>query len=84
MNIEQCKELFVLCKEFGVRSFKYEDYTTRDCLEATFEPVELSGISGQLGGLPGFPANGKVPTDDEFLFAATEGFEPKEAIKEEG
>jgi hypothetical protein len=69
MNIEQVRAVFTLCKEFGIRSIKTPE------LEAVFDiqdtPVVLSDLIN----------NGKIPTEEEFLFSAVEGFGPKEEEK---
>lgn len=82
MTHDQIKPILALCREHGVRSIKLNG------LEVLFDPVEPFGVPEQLGNVPGFSANGKIPTEEEFLFAAVD-YDPsankdQPALKEEG
>lgn len=65
MTSDHVKQVFAICREFNVRSIKYQD------LEATFE---LQEAQTTLSSLPGA---GKMPSEEDFLFAAVEGFNPE-------
>lgn len=60
MTHDQIRSVLLLCKEHGVRSIKIPE------LEAVFEKTE---IPLSIEGLPGA---GKMPSEEEFLFAAVD------------
>jgi hypothetical protein len=65
MNPQQMRDVFALCKEFGVRSIQTTD------LKVTFETIDSPM---PLGSLPGAT---QMPTEEEFLFAAVDHYDPQ-------